>query len=123
MDTNMIFGCRLKWKHNDVLSEGTCRYSSVDEAYVGRLERVDGRRIKDYVYFHVDLEDVVNAEDWCIENNEGNKYNVGNKNNKNNEDNIVLRHMIKDKFKSAVTDYIEIKSCLKNKNNNVKYVN
>ena len=98
MDTNMIFGCRLKWKHNDVFYEGICRYSSEDEAYVGRLEMVDGRRIKDYVYFHVDLEDVVNAEDWSFEDN---------------EDNIVLNLMIKDKFKSAVTDYIEIKSCLK----------
>lgn len=122
MDTNMIFGCRLKWKHNDVLYEGTCRYSSEDEAYVGRLEMVDGRKIKDYVYFHVDLEDVVNAEDWSVENNKGNVGNVGN-NNKSNEDNIVLRRMIKDKFKSTVSDYIEIKSCLKNKNNNVKYVN
>ena len=108
MDTNMIFGCRLKWKHNDVLYEGTCRYSSVDGAYVGRLEMVDGRKIKDYVYFHVDLKDVVNAEDRSIEDN---------------EDNIILRHMIKDKFKYAVSDYIEIKNCLKNKNNNIKYVN
>lgn len=115
MDTNMIFGCSLKWKHNNSLYEGTCRYSSEDEAYVGRLEKVDGRRIKDYVYFHVDLEDVVNIEDWSIEKN--NEDNIEkDKNNENKDKNIVLSIMIKDKFKSVVLDYIEIKNCLKNKN-------
>lgn len=119
MDTNMIFGCRLKWKNKDVLYEGTCRYSSEDEAYVGKLEKVDGRKIKDYIYFYIELEDVVNAEDWCIEKD--NEDNENNKNNKNN--NAVLRRMIKDNFKTVVTDYIEIKSWLKNNNNNVKYIN